>query len=60
QQQQWSNPVLSPFMVKRMNEGGNVVDIDEYYVAVVVVVVDDDEKIIEYVVVVVVVVGNEM
>ncbi|CAF5200275.1 unnamed protein product, partial [Rotaria sp. Silwood1] len=42
QQQQWSNPVLSPFMVKRMNEGGNVVDIDEYYVAVVVVVVDDD------------------
>ncbi|CAF5027049.1 unnamed protein product, partial [Rotaria sp. Silwood1] len=25
QQQQWSNPVLSPFMVKRMNEGGNVV-----------------------------------
>jgi hypothetical protein len=25
QQQQWSNPVLSPLMVKRMNEGGNVV-----------------------------------
>ncbi|CAF2550919.1 unnamed protein product [Rotaria sp. Silwood2] len=25
EQQQWSNPVLSPFMVKRMNEGGNVV-----------------------------------
>ncbi|CAM4989579.1 unnamed protein product, partial [Rotaria socialis] len=25
QQQQWSNPVLSPLMVKRMNAGGNVV-----------------------------------
>ena len=25
QKQQWSNPVLSPFMVKRINEGANVV-----------------------------------
>ena len=25
QQQPWSNPVLSPLMVKRINEGGNVV-----------------------------------